>query len=870
MEVALVWALTHGAAVWPFLMFAIVLALSWGELRHIHPRDVRLAVRSFDAPWLVAAIAITAVNIAVMGLYDVIAFRRTRCPWQQRWRHGAVAFAWSNFLTLGPLAGPAVRLWLYRSDVDELSELHGGIAAIAIAFISGLVGWALASIVGGWLIAWSGAGMGAFLALCGASFGLVLLSTSIARLVARRIGETATGEVTFPGALELAVIGWLDWLLAAAVFIACFQAAGAAARPLAQLHGFFIGQAIGVASLVPGGVGSSDAYWIARLPMAESATTAVLLAYRSIYYVAPWAVASLLLLARATRDAPRRLEVARRIVGGLVGGGGVLIILSSASPAVHARLLAMERIVPLQLVEVGHVTAAFAGLLLVVLARGLSRGYHAAFRATLILLTLASVAVILKGFDWEEAIILACIGIAARSQAELFQRPSRGDWIERPDLVLAFAALTIFITFGTFSHRLGVMAFERWSNTGYLMEGARFVRTAASMALAVAAATLYLLLRAPSRFTRLGEGDIEDALARHQQIGHGTNALMVATGDKAVLSTPHGLCLYRTVGPYMMIFSDPSVTHSHERGAFLDELSAAALDMDRRPAFYQVSLDWVPVLHDRGYNFFKLGEEAHVHLDRITLDGHAGKMYRQILRRAERDNVVFRILEPAEIPERMAELAEVSTVWLREKQLAERQFSMGFFDPTYLSRFRCAIVESGGRGGRILAFANLLEGPRREELSVDLMRQRSDGPQVMDFVIVSLLLEGKRLGYQTFNLGMAPLASVGTERSAHMRERLARLLFQRGEQWYNFQGLRFFKDKYRPEWRPRYMAYQNAWEWPVVIAHASALIAGGWTRILRPSHDATPRSTRSDTGISPPPPSADLDEGFRDVSPAPP
>ena len=49
---------------------------------------------------------------------------------------------------------------------------------------------------------------------------------------------------------------------------------------------------------------------------------------------------------------------------------------------------------------------------------------------------------------------------------------------------------------------------------------------------------------------------------------------------------------------------------------------------------------------------------------------------------------------------------------------------MGFFDPAYLCRFRCAIVESGGRGGPILAFANLLEGPRREELSVDLMRQR--------------------------------------------------------------------------------------------------------------------------------------------------
>jgi phosphatidylglycerol lysyltransferase len=867
LEVALVWFVAHGTSLWPFVIFTAVLVLSWGELRHIHPRYVRAAIRDFDARWIVIAGMVTTVNIAVMGLYDVIAFQHTRCRWQDRWRNGAVAFAWSNFLTLGPLAGPAVRLWLYRSDVDELNQLHGGIAAIAIAFVSGLAGWALAAaVLGPWLSLASGPGPAAIVKLSLLAFVLVLLVTTIARAIARRTGGLAGARATFPGALELAVIGWADWLLAAAVFVACFHAAGSDRAVLAQVRGFFVGQAIGLASLVPGGVGSSDAYWIARLPMPESATTAVLLAYRTIYYVAPWALASLLLLARATRHAPRRLEVARRMVGGLVGGGGVLIILSSASPTLHARLLELERLVPLQLVEAGHVTAALAGLLLVVLARGLTRGYHAAFRATLILLTLASVAAILKGFDWEEAVILAGIAIAARSQAALFDRPSRGDWIERPDLVLAFAALTIFLTFGTFSHHVGAVTFERWSHISYRMEGARFLRTAASMALAVAAGTLYVLLRAPARFTRLTEPDIDATLRRHEQIGHGTNALMVATGDKAVLSTAHGFCLYRTAGPYMMVFSDPSVLES-DRRAFLDELSTAALDIDRRPVFYQVSLDWIPVLHDRGYNFFKLGEEAHVDLAEVTLEGHAGKMHRQVLRRAARDGVTFRILDPHEIPPNLPELSDVSAEWLTSKKLAERQFSMGYFDPAYLSRFRCAVVESRGR---ILAFANLLEGPRREELSMDLMRQRAEGPQVMDFVIVSLLLEGKRLGYRTFNLGMAPLASVGTERGAHSRERLARLLFQRGEQWYNFQGLRFFKEKYHPEWKPRYLAYQNAWEWPVVIAHASALIAGGWARILRSPGDASRSAARGDTGVSPPTSSGDIDGSFGDVSPAPP
>ena len=78
------------------------------------------------------------------------------------------------------------------------------------------------------------------------------------------------------------------------------------------------------------------------------------------------------------------------------------------------------------------------------------------------------------------------------------------------------------------------------------------------------------------------------------------------------------------------------------------------------------------------------------------------------------------------------------------------------------------------------------------------MRHRSDGPKVMDFLFVSLFMRGKEQGYARFNLGMAPLASVGEQRGAHARERLARLLFQRGEHWYNFQGLRAYKDKFDP------------------------------------------------------------------------
>lgn len=839
-DVGLVWLIGHASRVWPFLVFALVLALSWRALGQVHPRDVRAALHDLDRRWLVLAGALTVANIGAMGLYDVVAFRHTRSRWTERWRYGAVCFAWSNFLTLGPLAGPAIRFWLYRPAVEQLSDLHAGIVSVAIAFSAGLAGWVIAALV-------ATRTQIPLVALIAIAFAASAVLVGIARRIARRIDRLNAPESVLRQALTLAAIGWLDWSLAALTFVACLQATGTTEPPVALVESFFLGQALGVVSLVPGGFGSSDAFWVAHLPIAESTAAAVLVAYRLIYYVIPWVIASLLLLAWVTRRTPRRLEVARRTIAGLVGGGGVLIMLSSALPALYARLPLLERYVPLPLVEIGHVAAALAGLLLLVLARGLGRGYRAAFRVTLVLLGIAIAGALLKGLDWEEASILALLGVATWSQASLFDRPSRGDpWIEGPDLLLAVAALTVFIVFGALSHSITASAIERWTRVGYRFESARFLRTAASMALAVSAGAAYVLMRAPVTFRRLHEEVVDRALALHARIGEGSTPLMVAAADKSVFfDGDRGFCLYRTIGPYLVVFSDPVVRSAAERTAFLDALFTVAGELDRRPVFYQISLDWIPVLHDRGYDFFKLGEEAHVPLSAFTLEGHAGKMYRQALRRAERDDVRFRILEARELGERMAELREISDDWLATRQLAERQFSIGRFDEAYLRKCPCAVVEGRSAPHRLFAFANLLEGPRRSELSVDLMRYRTDGPHVMDFLFTSLFLYAREREYANFNLGMAPLASVGDQRGAHARERLARLLFQRSTQFYNFQGLRFYKEKFSPEWVPRYMAYQQAWEWPVAIAYVSALIAGGWSQILLPTRNAADTAVAS-------------------------
>ncbi|HMC75894.1 MAG TPA: bifunctional lysylphosphatidylglycerol flippase/synthetase MprF [Vicinamibacterales bacterium] len=834
-ERALTWLVAHAARAWGFVVVVVVVALSWTALREIHIHEVRATLRGLSAGWLVIAALVTLANVAIMGLYDAIAFRHTRATAGQRWRYGAVAFCWSNFLTLGPLAGPAIRLWLYRGAVSDVSELRAGIVSVMIAFTSGLGGWGLAAL----LVSRLGGGP---IALGGAALAFVIAAAWIGRAFARRIDQSAAPAAGVAPTVELAIVGWLDWLLAMVVFVACLEATGAATGSLTLAESFFFGQVIGLASLIPGGFGSSDAFWIARLPFDHSTTTAALTAYRFIYYIGPWFTASMLLLSWAARRSATRTAVARRVIGALVGGAGVLIIISSATPALHARLLTLERFVPLPLVEAGQLTAALAGLLLLALARGLARGYRAAFKTAMLVLLLAGFSTLLKGLDWEESATLGTIGLAAWSQAGLFDRDSLGDWLEWADLGLGFAALLLFITFGVFSHHLGGRMPAGWSTSGYHLQAARFLRSAASMALAVLAATLYVLLRTPVPFEPPARDEIDRALAIHAAAGSGTTPLMAAVGDKSLFfDEGRGFCLYRTIGPYLAVFSDPVVRGAGERAPFLDALFTFAAGIDRRPLFYQISPEWIPLLHDRGYHLFKLGEEAMVPLERITLEGRAGKMNRQYLRRAERDGLAFHVLEPAQVSARIADIAEVSRDWLEAKQVLERQFSIGYFEPSYIERGRAAIVEDVG-SGRLQAFANLLEGPRREELSVDLMRYRASGPPVMDFLITSILLWGKAQGYRTFNLGMAPLASVGEHRGAHQRERLASLVFRRGEQWYNFQGVRHYKQKFDPDWQPRYLAYESAWEWPVALANVSALIAGGWTRAV------TTQGTGADRG----------------------
>ncbi len=273
-------------AVVPIVVTGVIVWFVWRGVGGIDLAETTRILIDVDGTWVAASIVAALGAIACMGLYDVLALpARPGLGPRTRWRMGMATFAWSNFLTLGPLGGPALRLLLYRRAGMETAEVLRGVGRILLATACGLAAWVIAASapLGSSMAAI--AGRVAIAALL--SPLLAEISGRIARIVMRR-------RWTAPPAWTLARMGCvsvLDWGLAATAFALAGRAVGASA-PIEEIaRSMLVGQAVGIASMSPGGLGSADAVWVQLLSDAgvdEEAAAAQAVVFRCTFYLTPW------------------------------------------------------------------------------------------------------------------------------------------------------------------------------------------------------------------------------------------------------------------------------------------------------------------------------------------------------------------------------------------------------------------------------------------------------------------------------------------------------------------------------------------------------------------------------------------------------
>ncbi|UCR86350.1 bifunctional lysylphosphatidylglycerol flippase/synthetase MprF [Pseudomonas chlororaphis] len=837
------------------LLFSIALIACRHLLSELDLYALHDSILDVPKPALLGALAATVVGFVILLGYEWSASRYAgvNLPPRTLALGGFTAFAIGNAIGLSLLSGGSVRYRLYArhgvgaGDVAHMTlfaSLSLGCALpplAALATLSNLPAASAALRLSEGLLA---SIAGAVLLLCAILvIGIYRRRLPEQPLPNNLLVKAGRRTLRLPGrhlTLLQLLITALDVAAAATVLYLLLPEA----PPFgAFLLVYLLALAAGVLSHVPGGVGVFEAILLAAFAdkLGAAPLAAALLLYRLIYVILPMLVACVLLLINEaqrlfqTRQSLRVASgLAAPILAVLVFLSGVVLLFSGVTPEIDTRLQHIGFLIPHRLVDASHFGASLIGVLCLLLAQGLRRRLSAAWILTTILLLVGAVLSLLKGFDWEEASLMTLTASLLAVFRRSFYRPSR--LTELPFsplyLVASVCVLGASIWLLLFAYQDVPYSHQLWWQFTLDADAPRGLRSLLGAAVLLVVVSLTWLLRTARPVIHLPNGEELDRAAKILMASSQPDGGLSLTGDKALLFHPNddAFLMYARRGRSLVALYDP-IGPTQQRAEMIWQFRDLCDVHHARPVFYQVRAENLPYYMDIGLTAIKLGEEARVDLNRFDLEAKGKEMkdLRYTWNRGTRDGLALEIHEAGHAP--MEELKVISDAWLTGKNVREKGFSLGRFSEDYLKHFRIAIIRFEGRP---VAFANLLETYSHDLASLDLMRAHPEAPKLtMEFMMVGLIQHYKNHGYARFSLGMVPLSGLQPRRGAPLTQRLGSMVFRRGEQLYNFQGLRRFKDKFQPDWEPRYMAVPAGLDPLVALADTAALIAGGLTGLVK-------------------------------------
>jgi phosphatidylglycerol lysyltransferase len=834
------------------ILFSIALWVLHQELKTYHFRDIVQYLRDLPAHQLLTALILTFLSYIVMTGYDILAIKYIQHPLEYTRIALAsfIGYAFSNNVGLSMIAGASVRYRLYSGWGLSAFDITRVVAFCTLTL------WLGFFTLGGLVFLLEPVAISKTIHLPFGSarlLGIILLlivaayfAGSVFRKQPIKIREW---EFSLPSVrlfFAQTAIAIFDWALAASVLYALMPPVLSLSYP-EFIAIYMLAQLAGLVSQVPGGIGVFETIVLVLLSphLPASDILGALIAYRGVYYLFPLGLAAVLLgteeFLRKKDKAHRFVSLFSRWVSGVsphilsffVFVGGAIMIISGATPATRFRLEWLKKLMPLPFLEISHFLGSLTGMALLLLARGLQRRLDAAYVLTTVLLGFGILTSLLKGLDYEEAIILLVILAVILPnhryfyrKASLFSQRFNASWITAIAVVLIGS-----VWLGMFSYRHVEYSDSLWWRFAFSGNAPRFLRaTVGAASIAILFAIARLLRPAPPKPV-LSRQENLFKLSTIVQQSRQTYANLALLGDKRYLFNQKetAFIMYGIEGRSWVSMGDP-VGPEEEWPDLLWRFREISDRYGGWTVFYEIGQESLHFYLDLGLTLIKLGEQARVPLTGFSIEGSARKNLRYTKRKLEKEGCLFEIIPPDNIPSVLPDLKTISDAWLKEKNTQEKGFSLGFFETEYLKRFPAGIVR---KDEKIIAFANIWQGAEKDELSIDLMRYLPDASHdVMEYLFIQIMLWGKAEQYQWFNLGMAPLSGLDDRSLAPLWNRLGAFVFRHGEDFYNFQGLRRYKDKFDPVWQPKYIACPGGMILPRILANLAALISGGLKGII--------------------------------------
>ncbi|MBO0446529.1 bifunctional lysylphosphatidylglycerol flippase/synthetase MprF [Enterococcus ureilyticus] len=614
-----------------------------------------------------------------------------------------------------------------------------------------------------------------------------------------------------------------QWLGAMFVFLSVGALMQVDVSLLSVYPMFVIATLIGMLTMVPGGMGTFDVLMIlglSQLGVGQSTAVVWLIYYRLFYYVLPFITGIILFIHQTGIKINRFFDNLPQIfsqkvahfilVAALYFAGIMMVLLSTITNLSNVSRL-FKFLLPFSFDFLDQTFNMLIGFLLLGLARGISMKVKKAYWPTIGLLIFGIINTISRTASWQLILVyLVILSAVFLARKEFYREKFVYSWgALAVDGVLFSFLFIIYAVAGYYSShpdKAGPLPhmFLLFPSDDVWFSG--LLGLGISM---IGLITLYQYLAETSK--RLGnsyQGERLTALITKYGGTQGSHPLHLKNysyyyyqenGEDEVLFA------YQVKANKCFVLADPIGNQEKWAQATLAFMDAADL-LGYQAAFYRVSEKYTMLLHDLGFEFMKVGEEGIVDfasIESTPLSLATNSMELQHLTNLGYTFTMYR--EPVS-DEVFQELARVSDDWLGSQR--ERNFVGGRFDRAYLDLSDLGVLRNEGH--EVIGFITAKPIVQHRKMSYDLLRYVEAAPKpVTDYLLTHFIAEYQKRGYDSVDLGAAPLSNVGETKYSFLNERLINIFYKYGDQMYGFKDTRKEKEQYVTTWESRYFAYSK-------------------------------------------------------------
>lgn len=508
---------------------------------------------------------------------------------------------------------------------------------------------------------------------------------------------------------------------------------------------------------------------------------------------------------------------------------GIVNIVSVLTPSIASRVQELQAFIPLNFIVVSNYFVLLTGVVLIFMSVFLLKGYRTAYYLSIGLSLLSLVGHLTKGIDYEESLTAAfVILILLFTKQQYFRKGNkRFQLFGIRTVLVAIGAVLIYGIVGFYfldkihfnidfsfpaSVKNTLLYFAMIGNDLHpqTIFGRDFLYSLNFLGGLCIGFLIYTGIRPLIFKPEMEEESWEKAKDLVERLGDSSLDYFKTYHDKLLYfgKQTEGFIAYRVGVGFAVVLEKPVCANESDMRLLIKEFDQYCRENDLECTYYRCDQDVLPIFHSLSKNSLIIGQEAVVNLKTFTLDGGDKKSLRNAVKNIANKGFSVKIYTAPVKDGVLQRLKAVSDEWIETTGYTEMVFSQGIFDKDELKQQTIITLENDDE--KIIGFANVIPDYVKGEGTYDLIRKTKDAPgTTLDAMMIEIIKYFQSKNFEYLNIGMVPLS--GAEENKDIPERAIKFAYQNVKQFGYYKSLREYKSKFSPEWRSKYLIYDDAY-----------------------------------------------------------